>query len=88
MSSTDSDDLIHAFDAPPAVEPADLALVLGGKGAGLSRMRAIGLPVPPGFTIPTSVCRRVLASGWFDELDAAIAAGLAALEAELGRRLG
>ena len=88
MSPTDSDDLIHAFDTPPAVEPADLALVLGGKGAGLSRMRAIGLPVPPGFTIPTTVCRRVLASGWFDGLDAAIAGGLAALEAELGRRLG
>lgn len=88
MSPTDSDDLIHAFDTPPAVEPADLALVLGGKGAGLSRMRAIGLPVPPGFTIPTTVCRRVLASGWFAGLDTAIAGGLAALEAELGRRLG
>jgi len=88
MSPTDSDDLIHAFDAPPTVDAAGLALVLGGKGAGLSRMRAIGLPVPPGFTIPTPVCRRVLASGWFSELDAAIASGLAALEAELGRRLG
>lgn len=88
MSPTDSDDLIHPFDVPPAVEPGDLALVLGGKGAGLSRMRAIGLPVPPGFTIPTTVCRRVLASGWFPELDAAIADGLHALEAELGRRLG
>lgn len=88
MSPTDSDDLIHPFDALPATEPADLALVLGGKGAGLSRMRAIGLPVPPGFTIPTTVCRRVLASGWFPELDAAIADGVAALEVELGRRLG
>jgi pyruvate,phosphate dikinase len=30
--------------------------VLGGKGYALAVMSANGLPVPPGFTIPTSVC--------------------------------
>ena len=30
--------------------------VLGGKGANLSEMGRIGLPVPPGFTISTNVC--------------------------------
>ena len=29
---------------------------LGGKGANLSEMGKIGLPVPPGFTISTKVC--------------------------------
>ena len=29
---------------------------LGGKGANLSEMGRIGLPVPPGFTISTKVC--------------------------------
>ncbi len=29
---------------------------LGGKGANLSRMGKMGLPVPPGFTISTKVC--------------------------------
>jgi len=29
---------------------------LGGKGANLSEMERIGLPVPPGFTISTKVC--------------------------------
>ena len=29
---------------------------LGGKGANLSEMGSIGLPVPPGFTISTKVC--------------------------------
>ena len=29
---------------------------LGGKGANLSEMQKIGLPVPPGFTISTDVC--------------------------------
>jgi len=30
--------------------------ILGGKGANLSEMGRIGLPVPPGFTISTEVC--------------------------------
>ncbi|MER3446427.1 MAG: pyruvate, phosphate dikinase [Candidatus Dadabacteria bacterium] len=31
--------------------------ILGGKGAGLAEMTRIGIPVPPGFTISTEVCR-------------------------------
>ncbi len=31
--------------------------LLGGKGAGLFEMSRIGLPVPPGFTVTTDVCR-------------------------------
>ncbi len=31
--------------------------LLGGKGAGLAEMSNIGIPVPPGFTISTDVCR-------------------------------
>ncbi len=30
--------------------------LLGGKGANLAEMSAIGLPIPPGFTISTEVC--------------------------------
>ncbi len=30
--------------------------ILGGKGANLSKMVEMGLPVPPGFTITTNVC--------------------------------
>ena len=30
--------------------------ILGGKGANLSEMGRMGLPVPPGFTISTKVC--------------------------------
>ena len=30
--------------------------LIGGKGANLSEMTGIGLPVPPGFTITTEVC--------------------------------
>ena len=31
--------------------------ILGGKGANLSEMGRMGLPVPPGFTISTEVCK-------------------------------
>ena len=37
--------------------------LLGGKGANLDGMAAIGLPVPPGFTITTEVCTAYYANG-------------------------
>jgi len=37
--------------------------LLGGKGANLDGMAAIGLPVPPGFTITTEMCTRYYAEG-------------------------
>jgi len=36
---------------------AQMRNTLGGKGAGLHEMTRIGIPVPPGFTISTEVCR-------------------------------
>ena len=39
--------------------------VLGGKGAGLAEMTTIGIPVPPGFTIASSICQSYLESGQF-----------------------
>ena len=37
--------------------------LLGGKGYGLAQMSSIGLPVPPGFTITTEVCKQFYAQG-------------------------
>lgn len=34
-----------------------MSALLGGKGANLAEMSSIGLPVPPGFTITTDVCK-------------------------------
>jgi pyruvate,orthophosphate dikinase len=63
--------------------------LLGGKGAGLAEMTNLGLPVPPGFTVSTEACRHYLAHGELPpELAAEIAAHLARLEAERGKRLG
>ncbi|MEC9140651.1 MAG: PEP/pyruvate-binding domain-containing protein, partial [Chloroflexota bacterium] len=36
--------------------------LLGGKGAGLADMTAVGLPVPPGFIITTAACRSYYAA--------------------------
>ena len=35
---------------------ADMKALLGGKGANVSEMMRVGLPVPPGFTITTEAC--------------------------------
>jgi len=43
--------------------------LLGGKGANLAEMASLGLPVPPGFTITTEVCRIVMEKG--DDVDPA-----------------
>ena len=51
-------------------------------------MTAMGLPVPPGFTITTEACRAYRAAGWSDDLETAIRDALAALERRTGRRLG
>ncbi len=41
---------------------ADMKDILGGKGANLAEMTNLGIPVPPGFTISTEVCRLYYAS--------------------------
>jgi len=42
---------------------ASMRDLLGGKGANLSEMSNIGLPVPPGFTITTAQCMEYYANG-------------------------
>jgi len=61
---------------------------LGGKGSGLAEMTALGIPVPPGFTIDTAVCadytRGISLDGVRSEVDAA----LGRVEKTAGRRFG
>jgi pyruvate,orthophosphate dikinase len=47
---------VYSFGGGKAEGSASLRALLGGKGANLAEMSAIGLPVPPGFTITTEVC--------------------------------
>jgi pyruvate,orthophosphate dikinase len=64
--------------------------LLGGKGANLAEMTSLGLPVPPGFTISTDACKAYMTAGNVmpDGLMDEVATARAALEAEMGKRLG
>ncbi len=63
--------------------------LLGGKGANLAEMVALGLPVPPGFTITTEACREYLSTGSEPStLNQQVTDALSSLESEMGRRLG
>ncbi len=54
---------VYAFGGGTADGRARDKSVLGGKGANLAEMASLGLPVPPGFTISTDVCRYVMEHG-------------------------
>lgn len=84
----DAAPLAYAFDADHGHHAGELVELLGGKGAGLALMTAMGLPVPPGFTMTTAACRSYLDNGWSDEHERAVLAGLAELETCTGKRLG
>ncbi|MBY4609838.1 pyruvate, phosphate dikinase [Rhizobium sp. 9T] len=64
--------------------------ILGGKGANLAEMCALGLPVPPGLTIVSHACNTYYNNGGHieDGLKAEIRAGIAAIEAITGRHFG
>ena len=47
---------VYTFGDGKAEGRTEMRDLLGGKGANLAEMANLGLPVPPGFTIPTSVC--------------------------------
>ena len=85
-----SDPSIYFFGGGRAEGDGSMKALLGGKGAGLAEMTNAGVPVPPGFTITTEVCRyfyandRRLPSGLQVEQDRA----MERLEAAMGRRLG
>jgi pyruvate,orthophosphate dikinase len=63
---------------------------LGGKGANLAEMSRIGLPVPPGFTIESSLCDAYHKAGgrWPEGLADEMEANIRKLEQETGKTLG
>src|SRR5215468_7882705 len=74
---------VRQFGGGSAEGRASDKALLGGKGANLAEMASLGLPVPPGFTITTEVCRHVMvhgASSYPDGLDAEVAQALRRVE--------
>ena len=48
---------IYFFGGGKAEGAARMKELLGGKGANLAEMTNLGIPVPPGFTMSTEVCK-------------------------------
>ncbi|MDG6094720.1 pyruvate, phosphate dikinase [Acetobacter sp. AN02] len=81
---------VYSFGGSHNEGRAEMRNLLGGKGANLAEMAAIGLPVPPGFTITTEVC-----SAFYDndrnypaDLKAQVDEALARVEAAMGLKFG
>jgi pyruvate,orthophosphate dikinase len=81
---------IYAFGGGKAEGNRDMKEALGGKGAGLAEMSAIGIPVPPGFTITTEVCTDFYAAGKRlpKGLEGELRAALARVEKLAGKGFG
>ena len=81
---------IFSFGNGKAEGNAKMRELLGGKGAGLHEMTRIGIPVPPGFTITTEVCKYYYEHQhrYPKNLDGQINSALARMEKILGRCFG
>ena len=78
---------IYRFGNNASEGDGSMSLMLGGKGAGLAEMTQLSIPVPPGFTIGTTVCRYYLKHGTLPSgFESELAASIAWLEASVGRR--
>ena len=81
---------VYFFGNGKAEGTAGMKDLLGGKGANLAEMTAIGLPVPPGFTISTATCAYFTENdGKYPEgMKEEVIANLHKLEDLMGAKLG
>jgi pyruvate,orthophosphate dikinase len=89
MSGPVAQPLVYFFGQGRADGTAAMKDVLGGKGAGLAEMTTIGIPVPPGFTIASSLCLSYLDSHQFPKrLQTQVENALHRVEAATGKHFG
>jgi pyruvate, orthophosphate dikinase len=81
---------VYGFGDGTAEGDASMRNLLGGKGANLAEMSAIGLPVPPGLTITTQACVHYYSQGqsYPEALNAQTLIALEAIESKTGMRFG
>ncbi|MFH1852974.1 MAG: pyruvate, phosphate dikinase [Candidatus Neomarinimicrobiota bacterium] len=81
---------VYFFGDGQADGRADMKNLLGGKGANLAEMTALGIPVPPGFTITTEVCNAYYANDRQlpAEVDVQVKEVLKRIEAIMGKKFG
>ncbi|MFI5236109.1 MAG: PEP/pyruvate-binding domain-containing protein, partial [Gemmatimonadales bacterium] len=81
--------LVYFFGQGRAEGTAAMKETLGGKGAGLAEMTNIGIPVPPGFTIASTMCLPYLESRTLPpRLQQQVEDALQRVEAATGRTFG
>ena len=89
MSGPYTQPLVYFFGQGRADGTAAMKEILGGKGAGLAEMTNIGIPVPPGFTIASSICLHYLESNQFPKrLRVEVENTLQRLETATGKHFG
>lgn len=81
---------VYYFAAGEAEGNAGMKNTLGGKGANLAEMTAIGLPVPPGFTITTDICTAFYDHGGKlpDWVRPKVMEALSRVETKIGKKFG
>ena len=82
---------VYVFGASRTDGRSDMKNLLGGKGANLAEMAALGLPVPPGFTISTEACTVYTKQGReaaLQLIEGQVRDGVKFLEAEMGKTFG
>lgn len=81
---------VYFFATGKAEGDAKMKYILGGKGANLAEMTSIGIPVPPGFTISTEVCKGFYEAGkkYPEGLKEEVEKNLAELEKTTGKKFG
>jgi pyruvate, orthophosphate dikinase len=81
---------VYLFSAGRTDGTASLTAELGSKGANLAEMARIGLPVPPGFTMTTAVCRDFLKVGEraLDPVKSEAAVAMMAVSKAMGATFG
>ena len=82
---------VYTFGNGKAEGNASMRETLGGKGANLSEMNLVGVPVPPGFTIITDVCNEYYQVGQekiVEVLDKEVKAAVAHVESLMNNTFG
>jgi len=80
---------VYFFGGDKSEGDKSMKEILGGKGANLAEMSKIGINVPAGFTIATTVCAYFSKNHEYPkELDAQIDENIAKLEAFMGQKFG
>ena len=81
---------VYNFSKTPKKDKTGLKNLLGGKGANLSEMIKIGLPVPPGFTITTEACNEFYKRNRKNPigLDKQVKSAIKEVEKKIGKKFG